>query len=1020
MFKKTLSLILAIAMLCTLVPFAAIAEEATAELNSTSEELSATLAASTAKTNFNTSALSSIIAGTTVKLPATIANYNFSSDDFKTFTADQTAVNEIKNSNTYVLIDSLSTSNFTAGENSGDIARQTDNPWVAGLDTLKSNSGAKQGVRTAQIYVPEEKEYQIMYQRFGYVGAATKDGSTSGSNRLNTPGLTDWSVGDNTKHYFRMSIDGNPVSYTNGISGTSYETMGLLYKGKALHDAGLIDATNAVDWYTCSWLEWGPTFTLTEGYHTIEVYLSIGSGVPGVILTDKVAFDWSKIFPIIAYGVKANDANFLAANRASMTALQRVDTTAPALSGNVVQLSEGTETTATITLPGINETRAFYYVEFLDETVGIEPAIYPSTQTEITFTGLEEQHTYQVKVTPIDYLSQKGTAQTLSVMTKYPNVPFFSDGVISNATAVNDQNADTKIDVSWTAAQYYGQGAYAYNVYLDGEKVADNVAVNSYSFTGLTAGTEYDIKVVTTMDGVECEEDICILENSFYTVKTPTATFVSATDTTATFKVTGAFSPASDYEFSNSVVTADGALVTSSITDDVITVTGLTPAKKYNLAVSFNENKKGEAATRTNNVSVDVITMNSLPTAPAPEAIYPAYLEEKGIFVQHQFTNAGDQQSQAQKDAVAAAKAQKKWAAFTTDGGNTSSLWFKAKYWYGSNNDTVEVPLYFPATGDYYVFVHGSDNGDASRGINVSVAGETVKKGGNVFLFGTTGVSYCDEAVNVTAGEKIVTLTQVNGYRLDMVTFVSKDEVFPDGVPETQEDIAAGFGSFIALNFSSAEAFEKYATRHKVEKVFLDDGTGLHVEEVSPKVLEVTIFPTSYVNELENVEFELYLNNKLVATFDSSVTTYTINTGVVDGKNTITVKAKVGEAVNSSDSVEYELGAITATASVPTDSNGIITPNAPASISVQAPPFMTGTKTVNVLVVEYKNNRMTKIIPVTSRTVSAGQNPPDVTFTVTGAEPAKLIDADATNDPTVRSVKLYVLDENFLPIELTY
>ncbi|MBR4030628.1 MAG: hypothetical protein IKJ06_04450, partial [Clostridia bacterium] len=550
----------------------------------------------------------------------------------------------------------------------------------------------------------------------------------------------------------------------------------------------------------------------------------------------------------------------------------------------------------------------------------------------------------------------------------------------------------------------------AYNVYLDGEKVADNVAVNSYSFTGLTAGTEYDVKVVATLDGEEATESISALTASFSTSKVATATLLSVDDKTATIKVTGKFSPASNYEFSNSVVTANGVSVTSSITDDVITVSGLAPSTKYELIVSFDENKKGETTKVTSTVSVEAITYASTPQAPAPEAIYYPYLEEKGI-IERFATTARNTSFAGVTDAIAA----KKWVCYTEDSGG-GSMWFAGNYWYGDHNALTRIDqvvienYYFPATGEYYVLSRGINTAAAgARYLEISIDGTKIAETGAAAPYKfegqlPSGVSTFPELITVSGGNHTIMLEGWQGYRLDAVAFVPKAEV----------DEAGGIDEFVINNFSTKEAFVAFANRYKSDKVFVGDGSGLTTKEIQQGVVEVVIAPTIQAKDLE-VSYNLYLNDNLIATLGKDERVYTIDSGIIEGKNELKVEAVVGTTVNSFDTTIFQLNEVLASANVSVDGAGNVTS---AQINLSAPAYMTvPSTTVRVLMVTYLNNRMTKT-HYTTETLSATDVYTSPTYTF--STPTKLLQPGDVVDPTVLSAKFFVLDSNFVPIPLTY
>ena len=575
------------------------------------------------------------------------------------------------------------------------------------------------------------------------------------------------------------------------------------------------------------------------------------------------------------------------------------------------------------------------------------------------------------------------------------DAPFFMNGAINNVTALNTADIETVLDVAWTAAQQQvPTGVVTYNVYINDE-LADNTANTTYSFTGLTANTEYDVKVITVLDGTESEESIVsTLENTFKTPAIATADLESVVDTKATIKVTGSFTPVEDYKLFGVSSSAGTATVDE---DGVVTITGLTPATKYDLTVTVKESKvNDESVYKTHSFPVSVVTTKAKEQSPAPQAIYPDTMKEMGRFY---FSNT----TVGTYDAGGtAAKNDMKWVTFATDSGRGSN-WFE-ECWYGSGGVAVQTTLNFSSAGDYYIAIHGN-NYNGTRSVKVAIDGVTVQKDGADFKFGTNdNGTYLDTPVTVAQGDRTIKITNVDGYRLDMLVFIPKTEVDASG-----KTLAV----FVEDNLATKDKFLAFANRYKNTKVFSNDGTSLSIAEIQPKVLEVTIFPTTYVGEVD-ATFKLYLNGTLVATLNENTKTYTINQNVLDGKNTVKIEAIVGEAVNSEDSVVLDISAVQGTATLTVDGSNNISAG---TIALQAPAFLTGSKDTRILVAAYKNNRMEKLV-YTTKTLSAGQTASEA-FTVLG-ETAKLLQQEAANDPAVRSVKLYLLDNDFAPVDFAY
>lgn len=909
MFKKTLSLILAIAMLCTLVPFAAIAGGASG--------------ASVPEAIYY-DYLNEL--GLVAEFATTARNTNFA------------GVTDAIAAKKWICY----TEDSGGGNNWGKKYWYGDHNASSRIDQVVINN----------YYFSETTDYYVITRGINGAGAGAR--------------------------YLEISVDGNKLM-------ASGQTSAYKFEGRA-NTSPIAYMPNAVN--------------ISAGNHEILLEGWQGYRLDAVAFVPKAEVD-------LMGGIAAYSANIFASAETFGVFANRTSEKAFSNDGTDISLDVPANGQLKVTLSPTATSFDLEYQLLLNGTL-VETLAEDVTEYTITEVPYGDNKVEVVAVIKTADITLYNSSAAASYTREYPAVPYFEDAsVITNVTDVT--NLSTQIDISWNAATFTEPSRVAYNVYLDGEKVAENVAVNSYSFTGLTAGTEYDVKVVATLDGTEATESISALTASFSTSRDATATLLNVEDTTATIKVTGKFSPASDYEFSNSVVTADGVSVASSITDDVITVSGLTPSTKYELIVSFDENKKGETTKVTSTVSVEAITYASAPQAPAPEAIYYPYLEEKGI-IERFATTARNTSFAGVTDAIAA----KKWVCYTEDSGG-GSMWFAGNYWYGDHNgssriDQVNVPLYFPATGEYYVLSRGVNTAAAgARYLEISIDGTKIAETGASAAYKfegqlPSGVATFPELVTVSQGNHTIMLEGWQGYRLDAVAFVPKAEV----------DEAGGIDEFVVNNFSSKDTFVAFANRYKSDEAFVGDGSGLTTKEIQQGVVEVVIAPTIQAKDLD-VSYNLYLNDNLIATLGKDERVYTINSGIIEGKNELKVEAVVGTTVNSSDTTIFQLNEVLASANVSVDGAGNVTS---AQINLSAPAYMSvPSTTVNVLMVTYLNNRMTKT-HYTTETLSATDVYTSPTYTF--STPTKLLQPGDVVDPTVLSAKFFVLDSNFVPIPLTY
>ncbi len=517
MLRKTLSIILAIAMLCTLIPSVAFAtdeESVIGEADSatdivvtddaeTTEDL---VVAPMKANNYDTSKLPDI----GVPMPKIISNYSYSASD----DAAQIATPEDlpQDSLTYLLIDSDSEakSNFEAVLPSGSSWQKTAsnmcNQWLDGVNTRRSDTSGEEAAstHTGYIVVPESvgaagKEFQVV--------TMTIRTSDTGSARppryeLNNRGAKVW-------------IDDQPVAVdiTQG-----HDVLGNMRTTYDYTDNGLanwrIPTINGGTFYI--W-EWGPTVTLTPGVHKVVFKpngTTQGGRIPGLIITDALGYDWTKISPFPddsnRFGSTATGAsayNMRKDFENSFGAAGYIDFEAPTIDGEITVEPGGLSAALSWNEAVDNADSA--YADRVGYKIEYNDVVEYVVGTSAVIRGLDFNTDYSVSVTPIDGVGNEGNAISVGFKTlETVDYPYFSDVEVN--VNISDSDSEeirtTTLPISWNPAVYTGEGTVAYNLYLNGDIVAENVTETSYTFDELTPATAYDVKIVATVDGIESEE----------------------------------------------------------------------------------------------------------------------------------------------------------------------------------------------------------------------------------------------------------------------------------------------------------------------------------------------------------------------------------------------------------------------------------------------------------------------------------------------------------------------------------
>ena len=275
------------------------------------------------------------------------------------------------------------------------------------------------------------------------------------------------------------------------------------YMVAAGFDNGFIDYNHGDYWAFNPRWDWGNTITLEPGVHNIHVEVSNGSGAGfyGLILSTATGYDWTKITQLNNYsgGSQVNCTEFAS----TFGAAGLIDFEGPAAVSDVQVEVDYTE--ATLSWDAISESVA--YNDAYAYEVTVSGSGYEETVTVMdefaSFDGLYSDAEYSYSITAMDMVGNKGTAATGTLSTlsaaDSDEAYFDSDAEMS----VSDIGTSSMV-ISWPEALLGAQaeGIVEYMVYVDGEEYGET-SETSMEVTGLIAETEYVFTVVPMMNGVE-------------------------------------------------------------------------------------------------------------------------------------------------------------------------------------------------------------------------------------------------------------------------------------------------------------------------------------------------------------------------------------------------------------------------------------------------------------------------------------------------------------------------------------
>ena len=185
--------------------------------------------------------------------------------------------------------------------------------------------------------------------------------------------------------------------------------------------------------------------------------------------------------------VDAYDAAGNSSQKASLVASTSPcpDTTPPSAPSNLTVTATTATSVSLFWSPSLDNVAVTGYDVFQNGT-----RIGSATGTSYTLTGLTCNTSYTLAVQAYDAANNHSPQTTINATTSAcgdsqpPSVP---TNVVVGAAA------GTSISLSWSASAD-NVGVNGYGVYLNGSRIA-SVATTSYSFTGLSCGTSYDLAV---------------------------------------------------------------------------------------------------------------------------------------------------------------------------------------------------------------------------------------------------------------------------------------------------------------------------------------------------------------------------------------------------------------------------------------------------------------------------------------------------------------------------------------------
>ena len=446
MFRKTLSVVLALAMLCTMVPAFA--------LTASAEDLTGM--------DYLKSKLPDIALPDSMEMNVDAANATVE---------DLPGDDEL----TYVLVASnvAAKSNFTGTMNSSNLP----NPFIA--TTKESGTGVRDTDNVNGVIVVPGTEAQ----EFQLVTLARSPGAT-----------------------VEVTIDNTLV---DDSLGGGYITKARWYGAGFFTDlgdpaSGTLTSAQSDGWNVAPSWDWGKTVILEPGVHNIKVKVKSGTsgGLHALILTTAKGHDWTKIQRMRNGAYTLTVENAAIAN--SFGAAGLIDFTAPAAVENAAANAGIAE--ATLTWDAIEETAG--YTDAYAYEVTVTGAGFEETKTvieeEVTFEGLSAETEYTYSIKAMDMVGNVGAEATGTFETGSAADADEAYFPASYEIAVSDVTKSS-FQIEWEDALLganAAEGAISYAVYVDDELYMEQPETVC-TISDLVAETSYAVKVVPMLDGVE-------------------------------------------------------------------------------------------------------------------------------------------------------------------------------------------------------------------------------------------------------------------------------------------------------------------------------------------------------------------------------------------------------------------------------------------------------------------------------------------------------------------------------------
>ncbi len=252
-----------------------------------------------------------------------------------------------------------------------------------------------------------------------------------------------------------------------------------------------------------SW-DWGKTITLEPGVHTIDIEMMNGNaaGLYGLILTTAKGYDWTKIHRMrntSAYNMSAEKA----AIENSFGEAGLIDFAAPVAVENVAADSAVSYSELTWDAPDETEGYTDVYAYYVTVTGDNFEETYTTIEEELTVDGLQAETTYSYSIKAMDMVGNIGAATTGTFTTGSAADSDEAYFPSSYELSVSDVTTSS-FQVEWGVAllgAYASEGEITYAVYVNDELYSEQTET-ACTISDLVAETAYSIKVVPVLDGV--------------------------------------------------------------------------------------------------------------------------------------------------------------------------------------------------------------------------------------------------------------------------------------------------------------------------------------------------------------------------------------------------------------------------------------------------------------------------------------------------------------------------------------